>query len=170
MIEYPKIETLYDRDEKTRKVLPDQLRMPEFANIKQWFVTEKVDGTNIRVCLSPDGIVTFGGRTDNAQMPVTLMTYLQNTFTSEKMKLVFPSADSTVILFGEGYGEKIQSGGNYRKGVSFRLFDVMVGQWWLEPENIFDVAEKLGIQITSHLKMIESLPKNAADLTDILGH
>jgi len=35
MIEYPKIETLYDRDKETFKVIPDMLRWKEFDLIRR---------------------------------------------------------------------------------------------------------------------------------------
>ena len=51
-----------------------------------------------------------------------------------------------VTLYGEGYGPKIQKGGgNYREDASFVLFDVKIGDFWLDRENVNDVAEKLGI-------------------------
>jgi hypothetical protein len=65
-MEYPKIETLYDRDEKTHKVITTQTRLPEFENIKRWRVTEKSDGTDIRVVLSPGEAIRFRGRTATA--------------------------------------------------------------------------------------------------------
>lgn len=89
-------------------------------------IDEKIDGTNVRVFWNPNDAVPvkFGGRTDNAQMPTSLLNYLQNTFTLEKLYKQFPSA-SQVILFGEGYGPKIQAcGSRYRDDVSFILFDV----------------------------------------------
>ena len=167
MIEYPKIETLYDRDIKTFKVMVDALRMPEFGIIKSWRVTEKIDGTNVRVFWSAsDKKLTFGGRTDNAQMPVTLMSYLNETFKPE----MFGGFDSDVTLFGEGYGEKIQKGGgNYRKGVAFRLFDVLIGTWWLEPENVNGIAEQLNINTVPFQATITELPKSLSDLVSIVG-
>lgn len=171
MLEYPKIETLYQRDKATDKVITNQLRLPEFGNIRRWQITEKVDGTNVRVGLLPDGIVRYGGRTENAQMPAKLLDYLQKTFTADKLHPVFKeSPDSEVILFGEGYGAGIQSGGAYRQGLSFRLFDVMVGQWWLEPESIVDIAVKLGIFTVPILGEIDWLPSQADDLKQWLGH
>ncbi len=170
-MEYPKIETLYDRDEKTHKVILTKTRLPEFENIKRWRVTEKIDGTNIRIILLPEGSLQFRGRTDNAQMPAPLLAYLEAVLTLEKMQSAFPHrANSPVILFGEGYGEKIQNGGNYRKGVAFRLFDVVVDQWWLEPANVEDIAGKLGIQTVPALPPMDSLPTSPADLAEILGH
>ncbi len=170
-MEYPKIETLYNRDEKTRKV-NGVVRLPEFENVKCWHVTEKVDGTNVRVALHADGSVEFGGRTESAQMPVSLICYLQATFTPAIMQAAFDRSEDgrwpEVILFGEGYGEKIQNGGNYRSGVSFRLFDVRVGDWWLEPDSIHDVASKLDIFSVPEICQISYLPKSADDLKLIL--
>lgn len=153
--EYPKIETIFDRDEKTFNVIEGKFRLPEFNNVKKWYVTEKVDGTNIRI-LYEKGCpsIEFYGRTDNAQMPTFLLKYLQETFTAEKMDKSFPdlSQFTLVVLYGEGYGAKIQKGGNYRpNSVCFRLFDVKIGDWWLEPESIQDVANKLGIQTVPYL-------------------
>ena len=171
MRKYPKIETLYNRDEKTYKVIPTELRLAEFSNIRRWQITEKVDGTNVRVELSPEGEISFAGRTDNAQMPVKLLEYLQTTFTVEKLQAVFDKAEGNeILLFGEGYGEKIQKGGIYRKGMSFRLFDVLVGFWWLEPMAIADIASKLNIQTVPLLGEIDSLPQTADDLKALIGH
>jgi hypothetical protein len=50
-----------------------------------------------------------------------------------------------VVLFGEGYGPKIQGGGKYRPDASFVLFDVKIGDTWLTRDNVDDIAEKLGI-------------------------
>ena len=61
----------------------------------------------------------------------------------------------SVYLFGEGYGPKIQKGGNYRNDISFRLFDIYIedqnnplGGWWLEPGNMQEVADKINIKTT----------------------
>jgi len=172
MKEYPKIETLYDRDDKTRKVLVNEVRLDEFTNIKRWHITEKVDGTNVRIGLSPDGEISYGGRTESAQMPVTLLNYLTYTFTIEKMCMAFETRGNLeVVLFGEGYGSKIQKGGgNYRNDVSFRLFDVLVGEWWLEHEAILDVAAKLSIAAVPSLGMIDSFPQSIDDLKSIIGN
>lgn len=147
MIEYPKIETLYDRDEKTRKVNPAALRCPEFDAVKYWHVTEKIDGTNVRVGLEA-GKRVIGGRTDNSQMPTTLVSVLESLVPEEKLREVFLNGDGypDVVLFGEGYGPKIQKGGTYRDDISFILFDVWCAGWWLEHENVRDIGEKLCIE------------------------
>ena len=89
----------------------------------------------------------FGGKTDNAQIPTILIAALQDTFTNEKMKVCFPDSDN-VCLYGEGYGKKIQKGGNYLPDrADFILFDVKVGDWWLNRAANEDVARKLGIGV-----------------------
>ncbi len=51
-----------------------------------------------------------------------------------------------VVLFGEGYGGKIQAGGYYRQDSSFVLFDVYCSGWWLERCGVQDIADALGIK------------------------
>jgi ATP-dependent RNA circularization protein (DNA/RNA ligase family) len=169
-MEYPKINSLYKREgcgpydeskkryecdleKKPRKspLIEGEYACPEFASINSWTVTEKVDGTNVRIILeriqTTEGSVSnldFRGRTNNAQFPTFLFTYLQKTFTKEKMDEVF-NKSNYVTLFGESYGPKIQTGGYYRKDASFILFDVYVSGWWLTREGVAEVAEKLGI-------------------------
>lgn len=178
-MEFPKIETLFDRDEKFG-VIVGKFRNPVYDSFKTWHVTEKVDGTNVRIMLSEEGKVTIGGRTDAAQMSTDLVQYLQETFTEEKMKEVFwlrneggERVPTKAVLYGEGYGAGIQKGGSYRKDKSFRLFDVLVSdKFWLDWKNVEDVASKLGIktvpylgewtmeQIISNVK--EGVPSNVA--------
>src|SRR3990167_9644292 len=170
MITYPKIETLYVRDMVKHKVLVDELRMPEFGLVKEWYLTEKIDGTNVRVNLDRSGSVVFGGRTDEAQMHVSLMKYLSETFTQEKMQAAFGDReDADVTLFGEGYGPKVQKGGGlYRDTVSFRLFDVRVVQLWLEPDNINAVATTLGVSSVTYVGTYANwLPRSIDDLKKV---
>ena len=110
-----------------------------------WVCTEKIDGTNIRVIWDGETI-TFKGRTDRANIPQHLVEKLRILFTPEKMLEVF--GEKEVCLYGEGYGQKIQNGHNYiKKGVNFILFDIKIGKWWLEYEDLVDIAYDLGIDI-----------------------
>lgn len=148
MKEYPKIETLLNRDEKTFKVKLGEWRLSEFEYLKdnQWEFTEKVDGTNIRVMW--DGLMRkWGGKSDNAQIPAFLITKLEELFPEPKLAEIF--GQESVCLYGEGYGARIQKGGgNYKSdGVDFVLFDVKVGDWWLQRKDVADVAQKLSISV-----------------------
>lgn len=157
-MEYHKIETLFDRDDNF-VVNPEKIRSPIYGAFKTWHVTEKIDGTNIRVTLTEEGKVILGGRTDNAQIPADLIQYLQETFTPEKMQAAFWLTNEKgevekvkAILYGEGYGAGIQGGGSYRPDKAFRLFDVLVGdKSWLDWSNVEDVAKKLDIKTAPYL-------------------
>ena len=149
MKEYHKISTVYERDPETKfKTLIDgKFAKPEFEYLanNEWAYTEKVDGTNIRVIWDGEN-VTFRGKTDNAQLYVPLVERLQEKFYSGAMAQIF---DGPVCLYGEGYGAKIQKGGgNYiQDSVDFALFDVLIGDNWLERNNVEDIAGKLQIMI-----------------------
>lgn len=160
-MEYPKIHSLWKRREwyleGGKKNNPDyqsgrqsfivgDYATEEFANIKKWLVQEKIDGTNVRIHLTDK--VEFFGRTEQAHHHPDLLRYLTDTFTYEKLESVFKgdSSPHNIWLFGEGYGARIQKGGeNYRKDMGFILFDVKIGNWWLEQADVKDLADKLGI-------------------------
>jgi ATP-dependent RNA circularization protein (DNA/RNA ligase family) len=151
-MEYHKIQTVFKRDERTHKIIETEFSLPEFEYLKdnEWIFTEKVDGTNTRIMWNGENVV-FGGKTDNAQIPVFLLYKLQELFegTAKRLLLKQIFTDSTdVVLYGEGYGNKIQSAGKdyMSDGVDFVLFDVKIGDWWLERENVEDIAKKLRIK------------------------
>ena len=147
MSQYHKIETLYERDLETFKVRPGVLKNRVYGIIKTWIWTEKIDGTNIR-CIWKDQKLTFGGKTDNAQLPADLIKYLYETVLPEKLLAVFPEIDADVVLYGEGYGAGIQKGGDLSPTKKFILFDVLVGgKWWLSDDNVRDVGAKLGLDV-----------------------
>lgn len=155
MSEYHKIQTMFMRDiaSKHRTLILGQWSLPEFEYLagNEWTFTEKVDGTNVRVSYDGLGGLQFGGRTDAAQMPTQLLTRLQDRFMSAagqaRLADTFQSTD-TVVLYGEGYGAKIQKGGgNYRQDQDFVLFDVRVDKWWLQRADVEDVAKRLGLDV-----------------------
>jgi hypothetical protein len=151
--EYHKIDTLFERREDF-SVDPLRLKKSVLSTISEWDVTETIDGTNVRVMLSESGVVTFGGRTDNAQMAADLLMKLMQTFPRERMieALWLDGKPTTAVLYGEGYGAGIQKGAAYRPDKSFILFDVLCdGKWWLDRANVNDVAAKLGIETVPYL-------------------
>jgi hypothetical protein len=152
-VEYPKIDNLFNRDPDTHKTPSDLgFRAEGVEQIGRWLVTEKIDGMNMRVVWEPDTLAApaIYGRTDRAQIPGDLLALMQETFTHDALIEAFrDEADQIperVVLFGEGFGAGIQSGGHYGPTKQFRLFDVVVNGSWLSWANVTDVAEKLGIE------------------------
>lgn len=157
---YHKIQTLFKRHldgPQKGKMIKGQWTTPELEYLagNKWEFTEKVDGTNIRVRLYRSGkfiSMEIGGRTDNATIPQGIKTFLGGHFFSgydieyEFVESFFDDNDlDEIILFGEGYGPKIQSGGKYTDEHKFVLFDVKIGNWWLKRDAVNDVANKLQI-------------------------
>lgn len=151
MEEYHKIETLFERDmEGNKKLIEGKFRNEcvEYLKDNQWIFTEKVDGTNVRVHW--DGHkVTYGGRTDNAQMPTPLIQVLNDTFSGQENEQIFEQkfGEQPVTFYGEGYGGKIQSGGAYSKEQKFILFDIAVGDTFLARENIEEIAKSFSLSV-----------------------
>ena len=149
MIKYHKIQTIFKRDPETKykTLLDGQFSIPEFEYLKNniWSFSEKFDGTNIRIMFNGEKL-TFGGKTDEAQIPAKLTNKLCELFFPkiEIFKSDFPDG---VCLYGEGVGAGIQKGGgNYGSEPNFVLFDVKIGDWWLERNNIEDISDNLHIQ------------------------
>ena len=150
-MKYPKINTLWKRD-ANNAIIEGEYSCPEFGNIQRWHITEKIDGTNIRIVFTREtSTLEFKGRTDDAEIPKILLSRLKDIFTERKILNQFPDAH-TVILYGEGYGNKIQRAGkHYRDDRSFILFDARIDGWWLEQHNAADIAHKLCVDYVPYL-------------------
>lgn len=146
MVKYTKIETLFERDiDGAKQLIPWKFRNPavEYLANNQWICTEKIDGTNIGIVW--DGYnITFQGRTEKAEIPKHLLSYLEEKFLNDETEQLFEQTfgEKNVILFGEGYGPKIQKGGLYRKDVSFILFDIYVvnSNIWLSRKDVKEIG------------------------------
>ena len=150
MTEYVKIPNIFKRETFGKnKLIEGEYSSKELEYLKdaKWEFTEKIDGTNIRVCW--DGYrVSFMGRTDKAQIPAHLLAKLEELFGGESKEELFEQTfgKQNVILFGKGYGKKIQKGGELYGDVNFRLFDVLVDGYWLLQDNVDCIAEIFEIE------------------------
>lgn len=147
MREYPSTNNLYTRDPETHKLILGEIKVPEHAAIGSWLVTEKVDGTNIRVLLRLDGFqdtpdgsnavrkmqVEVRGRSDRANVPGDLEAKILQEINARWQQVFAWLQDLTmdddtiqVCIYGEGYGAGIQKvGKQYRADdKSLRIFDV----------------------------------------------
>lgn len=150
MIEYVKIPNIFKRETFGKnKLIEGEYSSKELEYLKDamWEFEEKLDGTNIRICW--DGYrVEFRGRTDKAQIPAHLLARLEEIFGGESKEELFEQTfgKKEVIMFGEGYGKKIQKGGELYGDVNFRLFDVLVDGYWLLQDNVDCIAEIFEIE------------------------
>ena len=179
--EYHKIETLFERDNKTKKLIEGKFANETIKYLKdnKWQFTEKIDGTNIRIMW--DGHkVKFGARTDDGQIPALLTNRLIELVAGEKHEQLFEQkfGEIEVVLVGEGYGAKIQNGGLYRDNQDFILFDVMIAGNWQPRESVEDIANYFGINavpivlegtIQEAVDYIKTKPKSQIGTADSEG-
>lgn len=148
---YHKIQNIFNRETfGNNKLIENDYtnKTVEFLKDIDWVWTEKVDGTNIRVYW--DGYkVSLGGRTDKADIPNHLKERLEELFCTPEKEEIFESlfGEKEVILFGEGYGVKIQKGGNYIDNVDFILFDIQINDNFLERKDVEDIAKSFNIDV-----------------------
>lgn len=189
-MEYIKIPTANKRAEDgTKKLLEGTWRDDtlQYLSPLPFSWQEKIDGTNIRVIW--DGHrVSFAGRTDRADIPKPLVARLEELFATPEAEELFEQkfGEAEMILFGEGFGEKIQSNGangNYIKGVDFALFDVYCpGQdLWLMRDSVQDIASAFGLRtpdtifkgtIENAIAFVKTKPKSHigdADMEGVVG-
>ena len=126
--------------------------------------------------------VSYQGRTERAQIPAHLINKLTEMFGGAVNEELFEQkfGDMKVILFGEGYGVKIQNGGNYRPDVSFILFDVYLPDQnlWLKRDAVEDIAKTFGVDVVpiifegtidDAVKFVKSKPKSTIGTADMEG-
>jgi len=172
MKEYNKIYSPFKRNEITNKLVKGDWSRPEFEYLKDltWYGTEKIDGTNIRIMWDGENVM-INGKTDNAQLPMDLITALQNQFSTlpQRQKFAEKFKDKKVCFYGEGYGAGIQKGGGYRPDKGFILFDIMIDGQWLGHGSVLGIAESFGIDIVKTViegtlaelvAFVESKPKS----------
>ena len=151
---YDKINSLFKRDEYGL-IIPSNYSENEFAFLAtlNWECTEKIDGTNTRIELSRDSLgdkfkIEFGGRTNKAVMQSNVIELMNSRFKNIDYESIFTKAYS-VTIFGEAYGDKIQSVGSryIKNGNNFIIFDIRVGNYWLLRKDIKDIAEKMNADV-----------------------
>lgn len=178
---YQKINTIFKRDANNIIMPYDEFSIPELEWLRncKFDATEKIDGTSVRIEVTPtisdDGSlitfeVSYKGKTDNADMPKHLDAFLKETYPEEKVlkSLGLPKIVTKEVMdeqgwisfedipmytiYGEGYGVKIQKGGNYIKdGVGFIVFDVKVDNMYLLRPNMEVVARMLGAPVVPYM-------------------
>lgn len=197
---YQKINTIFKRDAKNVIMPYDGFTEPEFEYLRslKWRGEEKIDGTNMRIEVSKEAIckedvennieivrtdeviavrfnVEYKGKTDNAQIPPTLLKFMTENYPEDKVLSalglekevpiekwidhkwvesdgVTPSYSvipELYTIYGEGYGAGIQKAGTHyiQKGVGFIVFDVKVNNIYLKTDARDDIANKLGAPV-----------------------
>ena len=124
----------------------------------------------------------YKGKTDSAQIPLMLQKHLEENYplevvckglgikpyiplteweehkwgtVNDKTSTFTPDENKIpkmYTIYGEGYGPKIQAGGNYiKEGNRIIGFDVKVDDWYLLKENRDEILTKMGMPIVPYI-------------------
>ena len=89
--------------------------------------------------------------TENSQVPTYLLDKLNGIFGTQEAEQIFGEqfGERNVVLFGEGYGDKIQKVGRkyISDDVGFILFDLWIGGNYQSRENVERAARSFGIPV-----------------------
>ena len=148
MKEYHKIETLFKFNQETKRWVDEFYnKNVEILKDNIWLFTEKIDGTNFRIFWDGHKLV-YGGRTDNAVFSKREIEYIEKELVNEEKTILFEQKfnENQVIVYGELFGAGIQNGGLYVKngGYDFKVFDIEIGEVFLEYSNACGLTEELG--------------------------
>jgi hypothetical protein len=147
-MEYPKIHSLFKRDEKTHR-FTNELSKEEFdVPHTFWHCEEKIDGTNMRIYIKDNKITDIKGRNDSSLLEPKVLAWINRPELAKKVAEFEPK---TCILFGEGFGGKIQIGKNYRKDEAFILFDCYANGRWATRTEISRIAYDLDMGCPAYL-------------------
>lgn len=144
----PKTKTLFQRDDKF-KVIPGYLTDVRYGLINKWLLTEKMDGTSVILSTKNRGY-SFHGRTAKSQFTPAMQQFLDYEAQSAANNLYHSMVDEADI-YAELYGEGIQGNPHGVDGMHLRVFDVRIGGFWLDYENMCDVAEKAGLRTVRYM-------------------
>lgn len=145
---YHKIETLFEFDKETKRFNTGKFynKSVELLKENNWLFTEKIDGTNFRIIWDGHRL-TYGGRTENSTFSKEQIEYIEKNLVNEIKETLIESMfmERQIIIYGELYGTKIQNGRLYTDGlgISFKVFDIKVGELFLTYDNMKDLANKL---------------------------
>jgi hypothetical protein len=127
LTKYPSISTYHPLDPQTGAVL-DEARRPPPGEV---VATEKVDGTNSRIVLLPDGSYLLGSREEFLYAQGDLISNPAQGIVAAVRPVAdgLPPADggAIVVVYGEVYGGKVTAASiqyTSKREVGYRVFDV----------------------------------------------
>jgi len=164
MVKYPKIETIFKRDNNFRitPILNNSDTIKALKLIKDLIVEEKIDGTNACLLITYNKYlgITYRYFSRNNEIIDQDIMYIKETL---KKVLNFSKIEkwyidnfiqnkeieegSEVRIYGEVFGDKIQKNYYTPKGIrDFRVFDIRIGNAWLSPSDRNNICQLIDLQ------------------------
>ena len=153
---FPKIYTIFDRDKKFKLI--EEVINPELIgieNIKGFVVSEKIDGTNCGIILTPEKEILVRNRNNIIKDDNENHIYFEaiKDIDMQKIKDYFKDSNSLVTIFGEVSGKGInKQGETYSNKPTFRLFDIKCGNNFFDWDNLIEFSKFTGIKMVKWFK------------------
>lgn len=120
----------------------------EILLFKECYALEKIHGSSAHLQWKDNKIIFFSG----GEKHETFKKIFDEEFLTNKFKELFEGINTTI--FGEVYGGKCQGmSKTYGKEMKFVVFDVKVGDNWLDVPNAEDVAKKLNLEFVDYKRI-----------------
>lgn len=143
----PKCKTLFRRNLDTFKVT-NELTDQRYAQVKDWLVTEKMDGMSVILSINTEDY-TYFGRSRNTNFNAEQQQFMDEAFHSANYQLFKIGFEKPVDIYAELVGPGIQGNPHNLDALELFVFDVRVNDFWLDWDNVCDIAEKAGLQTVS---------------------
>lgn len=143
-------------------------REPELEYLAKnpWAYKRKLNGENMRVMWNGEQAV-WNGKTNDFKTDAVTAEYMNSTFLEEIFEEKF-GREKQVLLFGERMAPKAQGNELNLEAVEFVLFDVKIGDAWLEPKNLRAVAKYFGLHTCYDFMRPEDEKKDYVDTLENL--
>ena len=159
----PKTKTLFRRDDNF-KVMTDHFTDDRYRQVTDWLVTEKMDGMSV-ILSTNDG---FHGRSPRTQFQGKTLAFMEQAMHSVAYRF-FQKDIENVDVYAELVGPQVQGNPHNLTELQLFVFDVRIGDYWLDWHNVKDVAEKAGLQ-TVEVKGRWTMPHIIADVKARKAH
>lgn len=118
---------------------------------RECYALEKVHGTSAHIKWTDGRLKFFSGEASHERFV--------ELFDEAKLRAAFEAlGHDTVIVYGEAYGGKIQSmKDTYGDKLDFIVFDVKIGDAWLDVPDADDVVKMLGLEFVPWVRVATNL-------------
>lgn len=144
----PKCKTLFRRNLETFKVT-DELTDERYRQIPSWLLTEKMDGMSVILSIDPDGVSHYYGRSAKTNFDTEKSIFMEQELNYAETMLHQNGVHKAVDIYAELVGPGVQGNPHNLDALTLRVFDVRVNDFWLDWDNVCDIAEKAGL-LTVH--------------------
>ena len=138
----------------------------EYLAKNLWAYKRKLNGENMRVLWDGEQAI-WNGKTNDFKTDAETIDYMNSIFQEEIFEEKF-GREKQVLLFGERMAPNSQGNELKLEKVEFVLFDVKIGDTWLEPENLYVIAKYFNIRTCYDFMRPEDKKRNYVDTLENL--